>query len=750
MADDRANVFAAKAKDLDALRASVVDAAGVGAGLWISYLFVLLYLLIATGGVTHRDLLFESPIKLPFLSVELPLVGFFVLGPLLFLIVHAYVLLHFVLLADKVGVFHAELAAQIADDEVRARLRRQLPSNIFVQYLAGPREVRTGIMGFLLRLIAQISLVVAPLALLVFMLFQFLPYHNELVAWWQRLAVVADLALLWTLWPAIARGETASIAWRDFRRIPVAGMAAASLGLLLLVFTVATFPGEWLDKNPLTVRFIPAEIQFDRHSYRLISLHNFLVGGDVNFVARKPTSLWSNRLVLPDIDATNVSSSLSLRGRRLEGAVLFQAKLAKVDFTAADLTGAQLAGADLREAKFNCAAVKEGGNRFVCTRLNNANLYSANLQGAELKGTLLHDANLNDAQLQNAILELTELVNAKLIEANLQGAKIKNLRMRWATLDRGFLREVKFESSDLRRASLRGAHMQAAGLNGAYLEGAILDTAELQGATLVHARLHGASLRGTHLEGASLDKAELQGAMVHGAHLQGATLNGAVLHGARLNGAYLQGALMIQTQLQGATFVAARLQGAMLDHVYAWRAHVPPSAVRVVAAETGARYRTDNCHGSHAIVSCEWTPEAFDELNELIESGTSGQDRDEALRQIAVLDPGKESPTDGETARAWADLARTPLALDIYENGLREAGCDKAGAPYVIRRLLEDLSDRFEENSPRPAALAAMFLDETQCAGANGLTDEDKTRLREIRDRLPPGSSGSATAEPKQ
>ncbi len=88
--------------------------------------------------------------------MDLPLLGFFVLGPLTFLVVHAYVLLHFVLLAGKVGDFDAELRAQIADDEVRRRLRRQLPSNIFVQFLAGSREVRTGILGFLLQLIAWI------------------------------------------------------------------------------------------------------------------------------------------------------------------------------------------------------------------------------------------------------------------------------------------------------------------------------------------------------------------------------------------------------------------------------------------------------------------------------------------------------------------------------------------------------------------------------------------------------------------
>jgi hypothetical protein len=70
--------------------------------------------------------------------------------------VHTYVLLHFVLLAGKVGDSDTELRAQITDEEVRLRLRRQLPSNIFVQFLAGSREVRTGVTGFLLRLIAQI------------------------------------------------------------------------------------------------------------------------------------------------------------------------------------------------------------------------------------------------------------------------------------------------------------------------------------------------------------------------------------------------------------------------------------------------------------------------------------------------------------------------------------------------------------------------------------------------------------------
>ncbi len=300
-----AEAFAGRAKDLQALCDTVVEAASVGAGLWFSHLFVLLYLLIAAGGVTHRDLFLESPVKLPFLYVDLPLLRFFLVGPLIFLIVHAYVLLHFVLLAGKVGDFDAELKAQIAgeaNEELRTRLRRQLPSNIFVQFLAGPREVRRGVLGFMLQLIAWISLAIGPLVLLVFFELQFLPYHNEAISWWQRIAVLADIVLLWMLWPSIARGERAGLSWRDLRRGKIVALGFVSLVPVLLVTTIATIPDEWPQNNLPPVQFVPWKDGKDM-PWRLATLYELLVAGEVDFAARKPKSVWSNRLVLPGFDA---------------------------------------------------------------------------------------------------------------------------------------------------------------------------------------------------------------------------------------------------------------------------------------------------------------------------------------------------------------------------------------------------------------------------------------------------------------
>ena len=237
--------FAAKAKDLQALRDAVDQAATVSGALWLTYLGVFFYLAIAAGAVTHKDLFFENPVKLPFLNVELPLIGFFILGPALFLIVHAYTLLHFALLAGKVGAFHTELEAQIRNDKTRAHLRRQLPTNIFVQFLAGPYDIRTGLFGGMLRLVTWISLIVVPVLVLVFFQLRFLPYHNPGITWWHRIAVLLDLVLLWILWPGIARGTGSNpLSSRDFLQPRLAILVAVSFLPVLLVGLAASFPGE--------------------------------------------------------------------------------------------------------------------------------------------------------------------------------------------------------------------------------------------------------------------------------------------------------------------------------------------------------------------------------------------------------------------------------------------------------------------------------------------------------------------------
>jgi hypothetical protein len=54
--------------------------------LWFSFLIFMVYLAIATGTTTHRMLFLEEPLSLPVLNIKLPLLGFYILMPIIFVV----------------------------------------------------------------------------------------------------------------------------------------------------------------------------------------------------------------------------------------------------------------------------------------------------------------------------------------------------------------------------------------------------------------------------------------------------------------------------------------------------------------------------------------------------------------------------------------------------------------------------------------------------------------------------------------
>ena len=289
--------------------------------------------------------------------------------------------------------------------------------------------------------------------MLVLFQLQFLPFHDEWITSWQRLAVVIDLALLSILWPPIARGETARLAWIDFKRGKVLGWLAISTLPVLLVYTIATFPGEWLEDNLPPVRLIPTTwAAWTLPSVKAIqtagsgwaTLHELLVAGPVNYVTGRPQSLWSNILVFPNFQAGD--RALSLRGRSLEGAVLVGAQLKNADFTGASLEGAKFNMADLREAKFGFewTTGKPGqspgfyptGNSkdIAYTRLQGADFTLAQLQGASFARAQLQGASFEIAQLEGADLDQAQLQGAVFLGAKLQGASLRDAQLQGAAL----------------------------------------------------------------------------------------------------------------------------------------------------------------------------------------------------------------------------------------------------------------------------------------------------------------------------
>ena len=59
---------------------------------WLALLAVMAYLSVAVAGITHRDLLLDTDVVLPILQTKIGLKPFFVVAPLLFVLLHLAVI----------------------------------------------------------------------------------------------------------------------------------------------------------------------------------------------------------------------------------------------------------------------------------------------------------------------------------------------------------------------------------------------------------------------------------------------------------------------------------------------------------------------------------------------------------------------------------------------------------------------------------------------------------------------------------
>jgi uncharacterized protein YjbI with pentapeptide repeats len=681
-ASDQNEKFTEQTHDFETLRKSIDDAASVGTGLWLSYLFALFYIGIAAGGVSHRDLLLENPVKLPFLGVELPLLAFFFLAPILFIVSHAYTLLHFVVLAQKVGEFEQKLPDS---QEISDGLRRQLPTNIFVQFLAGPKNIREGALGLLVKTIVWSSLVIGPVLLLLLLEVQFLPYHHETITWVHRLAILTDVTLLWLLWPAVLE-KRGKITWPHFWRYK--SMVLLSLACVGLAFTTATFPGERMHKWTGDWPVIPP----NRLTKALgqndwTSIHNLLFNGYPDQKSRRRLSPFSTTLVLFDAfeKEPGTQKPLVLHGRDLVGAIL------------------------------------------IGTNLRKADLAEADLRGAALHATHLQDASLYKARLQNAWLDDAELQGASLDEAELQGAVLQNAKLQGASLNNANLQATSLEGAELQGASLVGARLQGASLADASFQGATLDRAYLQGAVPPQrfkdmlSQLGGAQIGRRQIGDTWLEQTQLQVPLIMGPQFQGTSLLGA-----QLQGAWLLGAVFKATQLTGTDLWHAELDQAAFDKILkpdlaAW----DQKRAKFISKRPWDR---------------PWTGTNYSLLEKAIVDVPEGGGRDAAMKQIEIL---KSKPSSQNDARfqSWSQkLERATVKPDAYDQELflelKALICSgDSEAAYILRGLIKN--GRIAATGSKVDNLVEIILGKN-CPVLDLLTQSDKMALQKLAKQVQP------------
>jgi hypothetical protein len=382
---------------LDRLRDSANEASQLARKVYLSFLLFSVYIAILVGSTTDEQLLRGTAAKVPVLNVELPIVGTYLVVPLMFLFFHLNLLILLYLLSQKLYAFEGHIEKLPPDQQaVEQRLLYPFP---FSQMLVGKYRARLD--QLLLAIMVKSTLIVFPIALLLWAQVRFIPYHSILITWIHRAVVLADLLLLLVLWPKIRSPNGHWFNWLGstskhrpvWKRIAlpisrICVLGTLSLVVLILSLSIATIPDEWIEKRigwqDLTeILFGKIEIQPGIKA-RKTPFHRHLILRELTLVREAPPpellATYARMEKQADSAWLDHAKGLNLGGRDLRFADFFYANLTKIDLReaklqGADLRGAKLQGADLRKSKiggtdFNEASLDLSDLREVnCTPL---------------------------------------------------------------------------------------------------------------------------------------------------------------------------------------------------------------------------------------------------------------------------------------------------------------------------------------------------------------------------------------------
>ena len=594
------------------LREAVDDSARNVRNVYLTFLLAGAYIGIIIGSTTDLQLLKISPVNLPILNTGIPIVEFYTIVPWLLILLHFNLLLQLYLLSTKLQRLGTTLTA-LPHEEAQLQRARLYPFPFTHMLIEGGH---TRVVRVMMTTMVVATVVLFPLVLLLWAQIRFLPYHEPMITWVQRSAVLTDLGLLWIFWPLMFGPDgRASNWWRVFvRGIPDRAMELVRLlplprrsgsaadrispaaeprrvrargSLVLASTTLAAFP------LSILIAFVPAEAT----EAWLIS--RFSSGETATVEGAKLRPLALTRLLFDDADAPfhrnlRLPNQILVAGDANAGLIetLRQGDQKSIE-SVGRVSGLALANRDLRFADLRHALIV------------NADLKGANLDGADLRGAVLikvdlrpHDAtdagacltkrqeNARFHELKKMAWEIAGVTppaasNPRYCVSSLRRVKLTNAKLTSVVLSLAQMRDADFGGAKLTDVGFAG--VQATRLNltnavgtGLDLSRAVLDRPHFRRAELANANMSSAHLRNVSATRAKLSGSDFREATVDVANFKGADLSSAMFQGARLNKLILQDARLVGAEgLSKLSLPNGKLNGADLTAVNLSDANLP-------------------------------------------------------------------------------------------------------------------------------------------------------------------------------
>jgi uncharacterized protein YjbI with pentapeptide repeats len=456
--------------------------------------------LLIIGTSDSRLVINASAIPIARLGNVLPMVGFYLGGPILLFI--TYLRFHFVLL--RLWGSMAALPATFQDGQT---LEKDGPWYLMGMVRRHFRWTRDGRTSFaMLETVVSTALAywVVPATLLLFWL-RYLVLQDFRGTLLQAVLFTLSIATATCVPTIVARvltpGDPLRQSGRNLFRMGFKALRAAMVsGCILLLLSIGVIHGLPADNDAAPES---SQASIKRWAAQVFQSVGYRPYADLTETILSPLPAggnWSDE-ALAAIQGARLNQ-VDLRFARAYRAFLVNARLWRGNLEGTYLSEADLRGANLREVRLQNANLNRA-------QLGHATLVSVNAKNADMAAADLRGADLSYAMLENA-----KLSNAKMPGASLYGVNLRNAQMLRSDLSHTDLRDTKLEQSVLSFANL--------------------EQADLSSAKLTQADLSGAQMKGTILLDATMKDADLRGALLSGAVLRGADLTGANLSGADL------------------------------------------------------------------------------------------------------------------------------------------------------------------------------------------------------------------------
>lgn len=529
----------------------------------------------------------DTPVKLPILSIDIPLFAFFAVTPFIIFGVHLNLLLNLLAHSKKL---HRWLSQAPGSVEEKADMLRPF---LFNQMAIPPQKGwrRFSLPAFLV----QIIMFHAPLISLLVFQVRFSDYHSMAMTGWHLTLVGADLLLLLWLQPNILNPKNFHERKLNFRNLVrqlwpkrlgymmflllCMGYAIDNVNLLLEVMRVEhsenwerefgrnhRFPGD-LFYVPREIEIIEREDSFvyngqayHRSRWDSLSKRNKWEReypkwwASIDYGPKTASfrdtvfglNIWTLRHK-PKIDVVQTN----LMKNKLPPELVVQKMIAEdVDAKTAsrNLRLSFVDGVDLR-------------NR----HLSHANLSGCTMDKADLRGACFDNANLSNVSMQKAIATRATFIKADLNKSNLNKSVLVS-----SAFDHADLEDTEMENIRAKKCTFRNAYLSRTSLTNSYLEDANMRdvrafSAKMGACFLRKVNFKEAILNDVVLSGSDLSVSDLTAANLSGSWLTGASLQNATLDGTNFDGCKGQLADFSYSKMSGCSFVQADLRGATFE-----------------------------------------------------------------------------------------------------------------------------------------------------------------------------------------